>query len=443
MSINNVDNLLAALRRVQLLAPEQVDDIERELAPFYRNPRTLADYLVQIDWLTRYQVDTLFEGDWDELVIGPFILLSRLGEGGLSQVYKAWDTHKGRIVAVKVLRDNLASQKDAVRQFRRELKTVAMLAHPNVIKTFDAYRDGDRHFFAMEFVEGTDLDRFVKISGPLPVEQACDFIRQVAQGLQHAHQLGLVHRDIKPANLFLINPPVQGKQLVPGSPPPRRSGDPTVKILDWGLARLRRDEGAPSSDDAPVDSVMMDTIATEKGLLIGTADYISPDQTCDATVVDTRSDIYSLGCTFYYLLTGDAPFGNLPLMQKLLAHRETPPPKIRELRPDVPPEVEHILAKMLAKSPQDRYQIPLLLVAPLRHYCAGTTALVGGLVRPPSAISLARPASALNMARPPSVLNINRPASSLSLTKPPSSLNLDASRNGTNGRGHHANGTGK
>jgi eukaryotic-like serine/threonine-protein kinase len=441
MSINNVENLLAALRRVQLLGPDQVDEIERELGPQYKNPRTLADYLVQIDWLTSYQVDTLFEGDWDELVIGPFIFLSRLGEGGLSQVYKAWDTHKGRIVAVKVLRDNLASQKDAIRQFRRELKTVAMLAHPNVIKTFDAYRDGDRHFFAMEFVEGTDLDRFVKLSGPLPVEQACDFIRQVAQGLQHAHQLGLVHRDIKPANLFLINPPVQGKQLIAGvTPPVRRSGDPTVKILDWGLARLRKEEGAPADQASVPDSVTMDSIAAEKGLLIGTADYISPEQTCGPTVVDTRSDIYSLGCTFYYLLTGEPPFGSLPLMQKLMAHRDTQPPNIRELRPDVPPEVEHILAKMLSKSPQDRYQIPLLLVAPLRHFCAGTTALVGGLVRPPSAISLARPASGLSLARPASVLNLNRPGSSLNLNKPPSSLNLDSSRNGANGTGHHANG---
>jgi serine/threonine-protein kinase len=275
------------------------------------------------------------------------------------------------------------------------------------------------------------------------VEQACDFIRQIAQGLQHAHQLGLVHRDIKPANLFLINPPVQGKQLVPGMPPPaRRSGDPTVKILDWGLSRLRRQEGDPP-ESAAIDSVTMESVATEKGLLIGTADYISPEQTCDPTVVDTRSDIYSLGCTFFYLLTGESPFGNLPLMQKLLAHRQTPPPNIRELRPDVPPEVEHILAKMLSKSPQDRYQIPLLLVAPLRHFCAGTTALVGGLVRPPSAISLARPASGLNLARPASVLHLDRPASSLNLNRPPSSLNLNGSPNGNNGTGHGSNGNGK
>jgi serine/threonine protein kinase len=223
-------------------------------------------------------------------------------------------------------------------------------------------------------------------------------------------------------------------------PQPRRTGDPTIKVLDWGLARLRKEEGEATDATSVVDSVTMDSIATEKGLLIGTADYISPEQTCDATVVDIRSDIYSLGCTFYYLLTGEPPFGSLPLMQKLLAHRENSPPNIRELRPDVPPEVEHILMKMLSKEPQDRYQIPLLLVAPLRHYCAGTTALVGGLVRPPSAISLARPASALNLVRPLSSLNLDRPPSSLNLNRPPSSFNLGSSSNGTNATDNGATG---
>ncbi len=428
MSIHNVENLLAALRRVQLLAPDQVDDIERELAPVYKNPRALADYLVQIEWLTPYQVDALFEGDWDELVVGPFLVLGRLGEGGVSQVYKAWDTQKGRFVALKVLRQNLAEQNTAIRQFKRELQAVALLAHPNVIKTFDAYEEGQRHFFAMEFVEGTDLDRFVKLSGPLPVEQACDFIRQVAQGLQHAHQLGLVHRDVKPANLFLINPPMQGLQLSAGLTPPRRTGDPTVKILDWGLARLRRNAGDPSQ---AATQTITESFQLEKGLLIGTADYISPEQTRDATVVDIRSDVYSLGCTFFHLLTGEPPFARLPLMQKVLAHRETPPPSVRDLRPDVPPEVEHILSKMMAKLPHERYQIPLLLVVPLRHFCAGTTALVGGLVRPPSV---------MNLVRPPTAINLSRPASSMNMPRPPSATNLESPRNGNNGHGYPPNG---
>ncbi len=407
--------------------------MELELAPHYKNPRALADYLVQLEWLTPYQVETLFEGDWDELAIGPFLLLSRLGEGGMSQVFKAWDTQKGRVAAVKILRQNLASEDEAIRQFRREIETMGLLSHPNVLKMYEPYQDGDRHYFAMEFVEGSDLDRFVKASGPLPVEQACDFIRQVTQGLQHAHQMNLVHRDIKPANLFLINPPVQGKQLTAGMTPPRRCADPTVKILDWGLARLRRQAGEVADSTAFTQS-----FSTEKGLLIGTADYISPEQTRDPSVVDIRSDIYSLGCTFFYLLTGEPPFGSLPLMQKVLAHRESTPPSVRELRSDVPPEIEHIVGKMMAKSPQERYQIPLLLVTPLRHFCSGTSALVGGLIRPPSTMNLVRPPTAVGLRRPASSTDLQRPPSGSSLQRP--ATNGDASRNGHNGNGHNGNG---
>ena len=407
MSISNVDHLLAALRRVQLLVPEQVDEIERELCPVYHDAAALADYLVEIDWLTPYQVETLFEGAWDELVVGPFILLSRLGEGGQSHVYKAWDTRQGRIVAVKLFRQDLQSKDDAIRQFQRERNTIALLSHPNVIKTFDACEDGRRCYFTMEYVEGTDLDRFVKESGPLPVEQACDFIRQVAQGLQHAHQLGLVHRDIKPANLFLINPPVQGRQLAAGAISPRRAGDPTVKVLDWGLARLRRDETTQAEADTVTDS-----LSSEKGLLIGTADYVSPEQTCDPTVVDIRADIYSLGCTFYYLLTGEPPFGRLPLMQKVMAHRESPPPNVRAAAAGRAPGGRAHLTKMMAKAPEDRYQIPLLLVAHLRHFCAGGTALLGGLVRPPSGLNLSRPASGVSLARPGQSYEYRLPAGS-------------------------------
>src|SRR5262249_29589964 len=154
------------------------------------------------EWLTAFQLQTLLEGRWDDLNLGPYTLLDRLGEGGVSQVFKAWDTSKGRIVALKVLRQDLAAHSDAARQFQRELEVVTRLNHQNIIKTFDAHQLGTVHCFAMEFIEGMDLKRFVEASGPLPVEQACDFIRQVGQGLQHAHQLGLVHRDIKPANLF-------------------------------------------------------------------------------------------------------------------------------------------------------------------------------------------------------------------------------------------------
>jgi serine/threonine-protein kinase len=404
MAIDSVPTLLALLRRVQILAPEQVEQIARELAPHYPDPDALAEYLVEIDWLTAFQKQALFDGQFKDLVIGPYIVLDQLGCGGVSEVFKAWETLRGRVVALKVLRQNLTSEEEALRQFQRELETVPRLCHPNVIKTYDANRVGNMHYFAMEFVEGVDLAKYVRDTGPLPVDQACDYIRQVAQGLQHAHQLGLVHRDIKPANLFLINPP---RLVLESKSPTGRVGEPIVKVLDWGLARM--------ATASAVDSAAAADIEREKGALIGTADYIAPEQAHDATVVDIRGDIYSLGCTFYYLLTGKPPFAGTSLMQKLLQHREAPVPKVRDLRPDVPDEVCEMIQKMMAKDPEDRYQIPLLVVAPLRKYCTGSSVasprppLVGangGLNRPASSSSLTRPASALNLTRPASSSNL-------------------------------------
>src|SRR6516162_5705021 len=238
MSIDSVATLLNVLRRVQIYTPGQIDEIARELTPHYDDPRELVDYLVQMEWLTPYQREALFEGHWDALTIGQYQLLERLGEGGVSEVFKAWDTRRGCIAALKVLRQHLTSSTDAVREFQRELRSVTHLSHPNVIKTFDADQVGSMHYFAMEYVEGTDLERYVQKVGPLPLEEACEYIRQVAQGLQHAHQMGLVHRDIKPANLFLTNPPPSPGSAAPPSLPGRKA-DPLIKILDWGLARLR------------------------------------------------------------------------------------------------------------------------------------------------------------------------------------------------------------
>jgi serine/threonine-protein kinase len=371
MSIDNVDTLLQVLRRVELLTPEQVEQVAEQLAPLYEDPRALGQYLVEIDWLTGFQVHLLFEGLWDELRIGPYYIMDRLGEGGVSEVFKAWDALRGRIVALKVLRQHLASQSDAVRQFQQELQAVTRLNHPNVIKTFDADQLGNLHYFAMEFVEGTDLDQYVQRHGKLEIEEACDYVRQVAQGLQHSHQLGLVHRDIKPANLFLINPPSPLNSLAAAGLAPRRGPDPVVKILDWGLARLQ------SKPEAPVDPAGVD-LGGEQGQLIGTADYIAPEQSEDASLVDIRADIYSLGCTFYFLLTGQPVFPGNSLMQKILQHQRTPPPSVRELRPEVPEEIDNLIRKMLEKQPKDRIQIPLLVAVPLRRYSPGASGSILG-----------------------------------------------------------------
>jgi serine/threonine protein kinase len=361
MRIDSVETLLTILQRTRVLTPEEAQEVARELGPHFGDPLELARYLAEIEWLTEYQVRLLAAEHWEELTIGPYVVLDRLGEGGISEVFKAWDTVKGRHVALKVLRQDLSGHSDAVRAFQRELETVTRLSHPNIIKTFDADQVGALHYFAMEFVEGLDLDRYVRRSGLLPIAQACDYVRQVAQGLQQAHQLGLVHRDIKPANLFVINPPQPGA--------PRRGPDPIVKILDWGLARLR-----PTADRTGEQAGM--DADTEKGMLIGTADYIAPEQARDPCLVDIRADIYSLGCTLFFLLTGRPPFPGASLMQKLLQHQDAERPDVREMRPEVPEELAAVVQRMMARRPEERYAIPLLAAGALRHFCTAGSGVV-------------------------------------------------------------------
>jgi serine/threonine-protein kinase len=224
--------------------------------------------------------------------------------------------------------------------------------------------------------------------------------------LQHAHQLGLIHRDIKPANLFLLR-----AQEPPGQVG-RRPVEAVVKILDWGLARVMPAPGEPIGHSGPEDEA-------ERGRLIGTADYIAPEQAQNPSLVDTRADLYSLGCTFYFLLTGKPPFPGTSLMRKLMQHQEEEVPPLREVRPDVPEEVERIVLRMLAKTPEERFQIPLLVAAALRHFTPGALPSAGSVVRPPSSGSLnalrstgssasSRPSTVTNM-RPGTLANLPRP----------------------------------
>jgi serine/threonine-protein kinase len=420
MILDTADSLLTLLRRVELLAPDQVDEIARELAPYYPDPVSLGEYLVRIDWLTAYQLQLLLGGQWHELAIGPYQILDRLGEGGLSEVFKVWDTIRGRVAALKVLRSELAAKQDAVKQFRQEFEAITKMAHVNVIKTFDVGQEGRLHYFAMEFVEGMDLERFVAQVGPLAVPMACDFARQAATGLQHAHQTGLVHRDVKPANLFLLNPPLPGP---PGTP---RKGEPTVKIIDWGLARCGRDPKGDSADESDEHRVA----------LIGTADYVAPEQARNPALVDVRADVYSLGCTLYFLLAGQPPFPGTNMMQKLLMHQEKAPPSLTALREDVPPELDGIVQKMLAKDPADRFQIPLLLVTPLRQFCMTDLrgSANGTTYRPGSSPTVSRPGSSPAVQRPGSSSSLPRPAApgtSTNLPRPSTQVNLR--RPGQNG----------
>jgi serine/threonine-protein kinase len=327
-------SLIEALRRCALLNPVQLEAVV-ELQARFAEPRALAGELIRRGWLSAYQVNQIFQGRGPELVLGSYVLLERLGEGGMGKVFKARHRRLGTVVALKVIRKERVANQAILRRFQREVRAIAQLDHPNIIRALDADEVDGTPFLVMEYVEGADLGGMVRKSGPLPLGQACDCIRQAALGLQHAHERGLVHRDIKPSNLLLSSAFV-------------------IKILDMGLARLHRTAEDESS-----------AALTAEGLVMGTMDYIAPEQAMNSHAVDIRADLYSLGCTLYYLLTGRVPFPGCQGLAKLLKHRIEEPEPIQQLRPEVPPTVAAVVRKLMAKRPEERFQTPAEVAAAL------------------------------------------------------------------------------
>jgi tetratricopeptide (TPR) repeat protein len=260
-------------------------------------------------------------------------VLKAIGQGGMGTVFLAEHRLMTRLVALKVLRPELMATLDLMDRFLQEVKAAASLNHPNIVTAFDAETVQGCHFLVMEYVPGTDLAAVVSQQGPLPVQLACEYVQQAAAGLQHAHEHGIVHRDVKPQNLML-------------------SESGRVKILDFGLAQFR-------AEAAPANSL------TSAGELLGSMDYMSPEQAGDPRSADIRSDIYSLGCTLYFLLAGQPPFPAGSLLQKLKAHAEQLPPEIRSVRADAPPELSAVLCRMMSKDPGDRYQTPVEVASAL------------------------------------------------------------------------------
>ncbi len=345
MVITSITDLIEALRDTGLLPAAQIEELVARRPAQCADARALGKELVQLGWLTPFQINRLLQGRGRELVLGPYVLLERLGEGGMGQVFKARQVRLDRVVALKVIRPERLAQAGAVQRFQREARAVARLAHPNIVTIHDADEAGGIHFFAMEYVEGIDLGRLLDKHGPLLVDQACAYIRQAALGLQHAHEQGLVHRDVKPANLLLTN---QG----------------LIKILDLGLARLGQQ----------LDS----TALTHEGALMGTPDYIAPEQVADPHTVDIRADLYSLGCTLYRLLTGQVPFPGASVIEKLDQHRWGEPIPVEQIRLDVPAAVGGLVRRLMAKRPQDRFQTPAELAAVLGEILEPSTAFAGG-----------------------------------------------------------------
>lgn len=326
-----VGNFLQILERSGLVDRSRLSqtlaDLERDVGASGANDsRVVSSHLARVGLITDWQRQCLLQGRHHGFFLGKYKLLDHLGTGGMSAVYLAEHAVMRRRVAVKVLPLNRVNDSSYLARFHREARAVASLDHPNIVRAFDVDQDGDVHYLVMEYVEGRDLRVLAERNGPLPYLQAADYIRQAADGLAHAHQSGLVHRDMKPANLLV-------------------DSKGTVKVLDLGLARFSDDDENEASLTKEFDEKML-----------GTVDYLAPEQALDSHLVDPRADIYSLGGTLYFALTGHPPFPTGTLAQRVVMHQTKDPTPIAQERPDVPPELAAICRKMMAKSPSHRYQ---------------------------------------------------------------------------------------
>jgi serine/threonine protein kinase len=328
----SVEKLVDLLKRSGLI--ENLDQITQAISALKAqsggllpgDSKTVAKFFVEEKLITDWQSEKLLEGRYKGFFLGKYKLLGHLGSGGMSSVYLADHVLMRRRVAIKVLPPKRVDDSSYLARFHQEAQAAASLDHRNIVRAYDVDSDKGTHYLVMEFVDGMDLQRMVKKSGPPDYDTVANYIAQTAEGLSHAHTSGLIHRDIKPANLLV-------------------DGDGLVKILDMGLARFADND----DDEASL------TLAHEENVL-GTADYLAPEQALNSHTVDGRADIYSLGCTMYYMLTGHPPYPEGTLSQRLLAHQNQKPASILEDRPDAPRDLVAICERMMSKKEEDRQQ---------------------------------------------------------------------------------------
>lgn len=300
--------------------------------------KKLARYFKKEDLITDWHIEKLLDGKYKGFFLGKYKLLGHIGTGGMSSVYLAEHTGLHDRRAIKVLPKARVKDATYLARFQLEAKAIASLNHPNIVLAYDIDNEGDVHYIVMEYVDGLDLQALVKRDGPLDPSTAADWLGQAARGLEHAHKKGVIHRDVKPANL-LIDP------------------DNIVRLLDMGLALVS------AGDDESL------TVANNENVL-GTADYLAPEQALNSHQVDHRADIYGLGCTLYFLLTGQPPFNEGTLAQRIAKHQKEMPKSIREIQPNVPGELEGICVKMMQKEPQYRYQTAADVAVVLENFAA-------------------------------------------------------------------------
>ena len=390
----SIETFLDLIRKSGAVDHRRLEQFLQKQETLPENPADLAELLIQNGLLTKYQAEPLLKGKLQRFVLsGKYRVLDRLGAGGMASVFLCEHRVMRRRVAIKILPPNMANNPSAVERFHREARAAASLQHQNIVAAHDVDVDGNFHFLVTEFVDGRNLHEMVRINGPLSIERAAHYIAQAALGLQHAYERGMVHRDIKPANLLLD-----------------RSG--VVKILDMGLALLFLDDDDNLTKEHDASSIL------------GTAEFLAPEQAMDSHAVDIRADIYSLGMTFYFLLTGKTPYGEGTTAQKLIWHQIKPPKPIQEYRPEVPAEMWAIIEKMLAKNPDDRFQTPIEVVLALSPWTSKP-------IPPPAESEMPRPlfplpdSPSMDSSYTASMSFMSLPAMNLpSLLEPTSSANM-------------------
>lgn len=339
---SSAEQLLGVVRQSGLVSPERLKAVleqARAAGPLPTEPKPMAGLLVRAGLITYFYAEQFLRGVYRGFTIGKYRILERIGTGGMGIVYLGQHKMLENRVAIKVLPLSLAEHPWFRKRFYKEAQAVAALDHPNIVRATDMDEDGKLLFLVMEFVDGSSLQDIAGKYGAMPPLRAANYIRQAAEGLQHLHEVGLVHRDIKPGNLLL-------------------DSKGTIKIIDLGLGRFFEEAKREVFPGRPHERAM-----------VGTDDYLAPEQIVNSDDVDVRADIYSLGATFYFLLTGCCPFESEErAYHKLIKHLAQKPKGVRELKPDVPPELAAVCEKMMAKNPWQRYQMPAQVVAALEPW---------------------------------------------------------------------------
>jgi serine/threonine protein kinase len=346
------EGVCSLISRSRLLSEGEVQALyerwRNEATPTGPDAAPFLAWLAEHQHLTEYQANWLLRGRADYFFLDQYKILDRVGRGSMAGVYKA--VHElGQIVAIKILPPAKAQEPNVLARFQREARLALRLKHPNVVRTFQVGQAGALHYIVMEYLEGETLAEILQRRQRLPPAEAIRLIHQALLGLQHLHELGLVHRDLKPGNLMLV---------------PANAPNATVKMMDIGLGRALFDEGTPGGAN--------NFQLTSEGAILGTPDYLAPEQARDARHADVRADIYSLGCVLYHALTGQPPFVESNLVRQLVRHATETARPLRELDPAIPEDLQPIVDRMLAKDPANRYPTPERAAQALQGLLAGS-----------------------------------------------------------------------